>query len=62
VIKALFRERAAMCLRVAQGAKQPQNKAVLVRLALLWYELARREPAGDDANTARRNYLTQEEK
>ena len=63
VTKPLFRERAATCLRVARSAKQPQNKAVLLRIALLWYELARQhEPASDDANTARRNYLEQEEK
>jgi hypothetical protein len=38
-----YRERAARCLRVAERAAQPENKAALVRLALAWHELAQRE-------------------
>jgi hypothetical protein len=38
-----YRERAARCLRVAERAAQPEIKAVLVRLAWAWHDLARRE-------------------
>ena len=38
-----YRERAARCLRVAERAAQPEIKAVLVRLAWAWHNLARRE-------------------
>jgi hypothetical protein len=45
-----YRERAARCLRVADRAARPENRAVLVRLALAWHELARRqESAANDA-------------
>ena len=41
-----YRDLAAKCLRVAEGVKNPRNKAVLLRIALTWHELARRrEPA-----------------
>jgi hypothetical protein len=38
-----YRERAARCLRVANRAAQPEIKAVLIRLAWAWHNLARRE-------------------
>lgn len=48
-----YRERAAKCLRVAGRVKQPLNKAVLVRMASAWHELARqRERAVDDTGQA----------
>jgi hypothetical protein len=44
-----YRERAARCLRVAERAAQPETKAVLVRLASAWHNLARREESAANA-------------
>jgi hypothetical protein len=38
-----YRERAGRCLRVAERAAEPEIKAVVVRLASAWHDLARRE-------------------
>jgi hypothetical protein len=52
-----YRERAARCLRAAERAAQPEIKAVLVRLAWAWPNLAWRQESAtnsEDQSEARK--------